>query len=150
MLEIEISGVLSSSSRTAFSKLCPFQRDLIPDFFFSVSRYSASSVAEVSSPITLFFRESRGDSFDILLALSTDPFHLCFFEAICAYYAPNCTKVSPKQKACVNGKIGKFENENRIIDRYIIGKSRVFSERGPNEDWDERPPSQNKKEMADS
>ena len=50
-----MSGVLSSSSRTTLSKLFPLQRDLIPDFFFNVSKDFSSSFAEVSSPIKLSF-----------------------------------------------------------------------------------------------
>ena len=78
ILEIEMSVVLSSSSRTTLSKLFPLQRDLIPDFFFYVSKYSLSSFAEVSSPIKLSFRVKLEDEVcDSRLA-----FHFPFFEDI--------------------------------------------------------------------
>ena len=56
ILEIDMSVVLSSSSQTTLPKLFPLQRDLIPDFFFDVSKYFSSSFEEVSSPIKLTFR----------------------------------------------------------------------------------------------
>ena len=62
ILEIEMSGVLSSSSRTTLSKLFPLQRDLIPDFFFNVSKDFSSSFAEVASPIKLSFRVKFQDA----------------------------------------------------------------------------------------
>lgn len=86
MLEIEISGVLSSSSRTTLSKLCPVQRPLIPDFFFKVSRYSSSSFADVSSPMILLFRVECADELcETRLAFWAESFHFALFEDIFAY-----------------------------------------------------------------
>ena len=83
ILEIEMSGVLSSSSRTTLSKLFPLQRDLIPDFFFNVSKYSSSSFAEVSSSIKLpFLVKFEDEVCDSRLACWAESFHFPFFEDI--------------------------------------------------------------------
>ena len=138
---MEISGVLSSSSRTTLSKLCPRQRDLIPDFFLRVSRYSASSFADVSSSITLLFREEFvGGSRDIRLAFSTEPFHFCFLEAIFAYHA---FENSPKKLWRTLLSFQTFPNfqlTTSSIDTYSESLGCFRKEVG---DWDERLPSQN-------
>lgn len=135
---MEISGVLSSSSRTALSKLCPRQRDLIPDFFLRVSRYSASSFADVSSAITLPFREEFvSDSRDIRLAFSTEPFHFCFFEAIFAYHAFENSKKKLQRTLLSFQTFSRYASS---INTYSDSLGCFRKEVG---DWDERLPSRN-------
>lgn len=86
-LDIEISGVLSSSLRTVLSKLTPDHSALMPDLFFKLWRYSSSSLALVSSSMMLVFLEELKEIevWDKDLAFWNDSFHFAFLEDMFTY-----------------------------------------------------------------